>query len=355
MVVAIGLSEPALANPGLLWGLVKKATQGPVGSKEWSQVEDWLARDISESIDWNPAAEETVRVLMQRHNPDLYNRLFGATTDETEQEILVAPPARPFVGMAGYGDSQGELGIGFAGAVVKRVHKLSGVSVAVKTLRRAQYEQCGLLYPPIEAELMSRLWHPNIVRFYEAIMTEEAQFLIMELVSGSDLFIWSQKQGLIEESVCKPIIRQVLAALHCMHRAQICHRDLKPENLLIDDQGAVKVIDLGLACFFDPQGQLEEYCGSAEYAAPELLRKTPYVGPEVDIWALAVILYDLAIGDLPFQTPEETVALQYAVPEDVELSQPFRALIHGIFQEADKRASLEQIIKHKWVTEDKVD
>ncbi len=345
-VFALAFSNPGQANPGLFWELVKKATQGPAASKEWSQVEDWLTSDISENIDWNPAGEETTRVLMQRSNPELYNKLFGSDGEEPKQEIEIAPPARTFFGL--YGGSQAVLGTGFSGAVEKHVHRLSGIPVAVKTLKKAQYEQCELLFPPIEAELMAKLWHPNIVRFYEAITTPDAQYLIMELVLGSDLFTWSQKQDLLSENACKLIMHQVVAALDCMHRAHICHRDLKSENILIDAQGSIKVIDLGLACFYDPHGQIEQYCGSPEYAAPEVLRETPYVGPEIDIWALAVILYDLAVGELPFQTAEDAIALNYVFPDDVALSPDFCDLIEAIFQNPAHRANLEQILKHAW-------
>jgi hypothetical protein len=349
-VIAFAFSTLAHANPGLLWGLIKKASEESIDSETWQHVKTWLEAE-AEDIDWAPAGEETGRVLLQRHNPELYNHLYRGNTEAPQapdhDPMLLRAPVRA-VGLGAYDSSGIELGAGSWGAVREGVHKASQAPVAIKTLTKAKYEQRELKFPPKEAELMEKLHHPNIVRFYHAITTPEAQHLILELVRARDLYVLSQEIGIFSEEEARLIICQVMSAVECMHRAQICHRDLKPENLLVDEKRWVKVIDFGLADFFDPNGVLTEYPRSPEYAAPELLLEKPYVGPEPDIWAIAAILYDLVVGDLPFHTDQAAIDLDLVCPEDADLSKEFIDLICMAFQYMDKRCTLSQMLEHKW-------
>jgi serine/threonine protein kinase len=75
---------------------------------------------------------------------------------------------------------------------------------------------------------------------------------------------------------------------------------LKPENLLLDDSHNIKIIDFGFGNTFHRDCLLDTYCGSPFYAAPEMIQGIRYVGPEVDVWSLGVILYALLAGRLPF-------------------------------------------------------
>lgn len=351
-VIVLGLSTPVLANPGLLWGLVHEASQTGPGSDKWKLIADWLETDQTEDIDWSPAGEESTRVLLQRHNPALYNRFFANNeVDDDHYALLtqIIPQPRPFIGMQAYESTAEDLGAGFAGTVFKAIHRLSKAHVAVKTLDRAQYKQHGLEFPPLEATLLSRLRHPNIVRFYHAISTDTAMLLIMEALSGCELFEVARR-GPMPEADCKPIMRQILQGVQYMHRQNICHRDLKLENVMIDD-GNIKIIDLGLASFFDPTGAtlLTDFCGSPEYAAPEVYAQHPYFGPDVDVWAIGAILYTLATDFTPFDPVEDATTLSYMWPDDVELSYDFRAFIAGIFQFASERCKLAGLIEHKWL------
>jgi serine/threonine protein kinase len=79
--------------------------------------------------------------------------------------------------------------------------------------------------------------------------------------------------------------------------------DLKIENVLLTTDGTVKLIDFGLSNYFREQALLDTYCGSLYFAAPELLLGRKYVGPEIDIWSLGVILYVLLVGKVPFDDP----------------------------------------------------
>ncbi len=186
---------------------------------------------------------------------------------------IAAKPARKTTATAEHifsGDLLGwyeitkSLGSGYFGTVKMATHRLTQLNVAVKTLKKRQYSEAGMIYPPREIELIRKLNHPNICRLYDTITTEEAIFMITEVVPGGELFDYVAQKDHLSEDEARDILRQLVAATDYMHRSGIVHRDLKMENILMDTDGAVKIIDLGLGNFFDATGArlLNTFCGS---------------------------------------------------------------------------------------------
>lgn len=108
----------------------------------------------------------------------------------------------------------------------------------------------------------------------------------------------------MSEDKARILFRQVISAVSYCHDQRIIHRDIKGENILLDEHMNVKLIDFGLATFYKENECLEVPCGSPNYAAPEVLLKRKYKGPEVDIWSLGVVFYILVCGFLPFHAPD---------------------------------------------------
>jgi PAS domain S-box-containing protein len=142
------------------------------------------------------------------------------------------------------------LGTGYFGSVKVATHRLTGVPVAIKTLKKKQYLDANMPFPPREVNLMVRLKHPNIFRFFHSISTEEAIYMITEVVSGGELFDYAAQHDRLSEAETRVFMRQILAAVDYMHRRGIVHRDLKLENILLDSYGNIKIIDFGLGNFF---------------------------------------------------------------------------------------------------------
>ena len=161
-----------------------------------------------------------------------------------------------------------------------------------------------------EARASSSLAHPNICTIYEVAETEGEVYIVMELVEGKNLRAMAGTVGLPPESVLR-YGTQIAAALARAHDKSIIHRDLKSANIVVTSSGLVKVLDFGLAkragaeIFEGPTQSFastqdaSSISGTLHYMAPEILRgEAPDI--RADLWALGIVLYEAATGQLPF-------------------------------------------------------
>ncbi|MCA8992678.1 MAG: serine/threonine protein kinase [Planctomycetaceae bacterium] len=161
-----------------------------------------------------------------------------------------------------------------------------------------------------EAEAVASLDHPNIVRAYDVDMENEAgteiHFLVMEYVEGTDLEKMREKEAFPVTQAAE-YIRQAAEGLAHAHENGLIHRDIKPGNLLVDKDGTVKLLDLGLARFFNQTEEEsltikhdEKVLGTADYLAPEQAVDSHAVDERADIYSLGCTLYFLLAGQPPF-------------------------------------------------------
>jgi TolB-like protein/tRNA A-37 threonylcarbamoyl transferase component Bud32 len=203
-----------------------------------------------------------------------------------------------------------QLGAGGMGVVYRATDSKLGRSVAIKILSpktladdaaRSRFRQ--------EALALSRLNHPNICTIYEAAEEGPQAFLAMELVEGKPLRDFTSAGALPIETVLGYGV-QIADALAHAHARGIIHRDLKSANVMVTPEGRIKVLDFGLARQI-ARPEVDEttlsqvtaagtVVGTLHYLPPEALRGEP-AGARGDIWALGVVLHEMASGDLPFQ------------------------------------------------------
>ena len=162
-----------------------------------------------------------------------------------------------------------------------------------------------------EARASSSLAHPNICTIHEVGETGGELYIVMELVEGKSLHVMSGEGGLPPESVLRYGV-QIASALARAHDRGIIHRDLKTANIVVTADGLVKVLDFGLAKqvgsgilegptrSFATVQDASSVSGTLPYMAPEILRGEAADGRS-DLWALGVVLYELASGRLPFE------------------------------------------------------
>lgn len=208
-----------------------------------------------------------------------------------------------------------------------------------------------------EAHIMMLLRHPHIVQLRNLVAVGPYFYILMDYVNGGQLLHYIVKRQKLTEQHARQFSRQIVSALDYMHRNSIVHRDLKIENILIDKAGRnIKIIDFGLSNLFCPERRLTTYCGSLYFAAPELLRASPYRGPEIDIWSLGVVIYVMVTGSVPFDDKsmpglhEKIKRGQVAYPAHVSAS--CRDLLSRIFViNPTKRIILADVLRHEWMNQ----
>lgn len=205
-----------------------------------------------------------------------------------------------------------------------------------------------------EASLGQVLYHPHICRLFEMCTMSNHFYMLFEYVSGGQLLDYIIQHGSLREHHARKFARGIASALQYLHANNIVHRDLKIENIMISTSGEIKIIDFGLSNVFDKRKLLHTFCGSLYFAAPELLRATPYVGPEVDIWSFGVVLYVLVCGKVPFDDENSSVLHEKIKQGKVDYPNHLSIEVISLLSkmlvvDPSKRASLKQVVAHPWM------
>jgi tetratricopeptide (TPR) repeat protein len=204
-----------------------------------------------------------------------------------------------------------ELGTGGMGVVYRAVDLLLERDVAVKRLR-SEYAASAAVLERFrkEARLQAKLNHPNIAQLYTLLEDGDSLCIVMEFVDGKVLrnFMPLPWQGAV------PVVLQILEALDYAHRRGVLHRDIKPENIVIDREGAVKVMDFGIAHALGAARLTRErvVIGTLEYMPPERILNREMDGRS-DLYAVGVLLFEMLCGRLPFHHESEYELLRSQV------------------------------------------
>ena len=197
------------------------------------------------------------------------------------------------------------IGQGGMGHVFKAEHKLLGRVEAIKVLPKTRSTPEAIAAFQREIRAQAQLDHPNLVRVSFADFEGETCYLVTEYVPGTDLRRLVRRNGLLPHAIAATIISQAADALHYAHRRGLVHRDVKPGNLLVTPDGLTKITDLGLAWYLmdDPEmrsGKPNSLVGTADYLAPESIRRPDRILPVSDVYSLGCTLYYAVTGKVPF-------------------------------------------------------
>lgn len=247
------------------------------------------------------------------------------------------------------------LGKGQTGLVKLGVHCVLGKKVAIKIINRDKLSESVLMKVEREIAIMKLIDHPHVLGLTDVYENKKYLYLVLEHVSGGELFDYLVKKGRLTPKEARRFFRQIISALDFCHSHSICHRDLKPENLLLDEKNNIKIADFGMASLQPAGSMLETSCGSPHYACPEVIRGEKYDGRRADVWSCGVILYALLVGALPFDDDNLRQLLEkvkrgvfhipHFVPPDCQ------NLLRGMIEVSpEKRLTLSEINRHPWVT-----
>ncbi|KAF0909160.1 hypothetical protein E2562_032209, partial [Oryza meyeriana var. granulata] len=181
----------------------------------------------------------------------------------------------------------------------------TGENVAIKILDKEKVLKHKMI-AQIKREIstMKLIRHPNVIRMYEVMASKTKIYIVMELVTGGELFDKIASHGRLKEDDARKYFQQLINAVDYCHSRGVYHRDLKPENLLLDASGTLKVSDFGLSALSQQvreDGLLHTTCGTPNYVAPEVINNKGYDGAKADLWSCGVILFVLMAGYLPFE------------------------------------------------------
>lgn len=212
-----------------------------------------------------------------------------------------------------------ELGRGGMGAVYKAVDQTLQRSVAIKVLKDLSGEEVGRRLR-LEAQILARLVHENIVRLYDFDEQDGTFYFIMEEVDGASLFQrW--KHVRIPERLA--ILSQVADALDYAHHQGVIHRDIKPGNVLLTKSDQAKLSDFGLSVFSDATQEIGVARGTPLYMSPEQA-KGLRLDHRTDLYALGILIYECCTGTTPFVGNAMAVMSQHvnAKPEPARSRNP---------------------------------
>ncbi|XP_072223022.1 calcium/calmodulin-dependent protein kinase IGb [Leuresthes tenuis] len=253
-------------------------------------------------------------------------------------------------------DFMEELGSGAFSEVYMVRERKTGKTFAMKCVKKKKKRDINL---ENEIAVLRRIKHENVVGLEDFYESQTHYYLIIQLVSGGELFDRILDRGMYSEKDASRVIQQVLQAVSYLHQNGVVHRDLKPENILYysqDEDSKIMISDFGLSKMVD-NGIMSTACGTPGYVAPEVLAQKPY-SKAVDCWSIGVITYILLCGYPPFYEESETRLFAKIMKAQYEFDSPFwddisesaKDFIRNMMQKnPNLRYTTEQALRHPWI------
>jgi serine/threonine protein kinase len=214
---------------------------------------------------------------------------------------------------------KGMLGKGSSGTVYHAVDTFSGIEVAVKVIdpevfRKPDYGTALRKQFLKEASLAGKLNHPHIACILDAVVTDDAGYVVMEYVAGANLSAYTDANKLLPVEDVIQIGFKCCGALDYAFRQGVIHRDIKPANIMVVNRNDVKITDFGAAFLQNREATQSVNIGSPAYMSPEQVCNKPLTHA-TDMYCLGVVLYELLTGKRPFAADSITELIRKILHE----------------------------------------
>ena len=216
-----------------------------------------------------------------------------------------------------------------------------------------------------EVELLSRLQHPNIVRYVGISRESRALYIFLEYVPGGSIASLLSRFGAFEESVISVYTRQILIGLDYLHSQRCVHRDIKGGNILVEKSGRIKLADFGMAkSLVEQMADGGSFKGSAYWMAPEVIRqKGSGNHPAADVWSVGCTVIEMASGEHPWGDCSGQVQAIFKIASTKELPRVPEQLspaasefvLMCLQRDPDARPDSETLLLHPFVVNAQVD
>lgn len=249
-----------------------------------------------------------------------------------------------------------ELGCGATSKVFKCIHNGTGQPWAVKIINK----KIDRKVVRTEIGILLKIRHENVIRMKEIYETPTQILLVLELVTGGELFERIVNRGHYSEKDASTAVQEMLVAVKYLHESGVIHRDLKPENLLYENLSAdakLKIADFGLSKIIGSEVTTNTVCGTPGYCAPEVIKGKMYNG-SVDLWCIGVIAYILLCGYEPFYDEDEKIMYKKILKGDYQFDSPYwdnitenaKDLVRKLLKvNVKERLTVDEALRHPWV------
>ncbi|KAA8490827.1 Calcium/calmodulin-dependent protein kinase type 1 [Porphyridium purpureum] len=356
-----------------------KANSGPAQSAVWASngkedVEENVAPRMLHTLPLDQLVEESMKGIdIERFDRD-FRTIYGQSPDfdEAKDGVRVAAGEfyRTYEEMVATWEIEARIfATGGFCEVVRGLERKEGANrrvCAVKILNKqgsifsmknAVREIFSLRYTMISGG------HENVVQLYEVSENSKNVYIVNEFLGGGELLDQIDSSGSYTEGRAASLVRQMLKALHFCHSLNLSHRDVKPENFIFTgkaENSKLKLIDFGIShCDTENNELLRTQVGTPLYISPEVLYGEPYVGSEVDMWSMGIIVYIMLSGRPPFDDSDLRELIRHLKYDPVTfdglswvtVSECAKHFIRGLLsKDPTKRMTSQEALTHPWLT-----
>jgi len=253
--------------------------------------------------------------------------------------------------------------LGAGGFGLVKLVKVKGIedrAYALKCIQKHRVVQYGQQRHILdEKRILGIMESPFILGLHRTFKDNKHVYLLTDAYLGGDLWRTLHVKGPFNDAIARFYIACVVEAFDYLHSRHYCYRDLKPENLMVDNNGYVRLVDLGFAKKVPPGHKTWTFCGTPEYIPPEIISNTGH-SVAADYWSLGILIFELVSKRTPFRAKDDLAIYEgilrgiHSVQFPYKISRKAESMVKALCRQDPserigyQRAGVADIRKHRW-------